>query len=104
MHHGAKSCIAIPFTLLDFDLTGALCVYSEQVDAFDDREISLLKDLASSLVYGLNALRNLEVCIQTNDLLHKNVSEKHNLFLQTVTAFAAIVEVRDPYTWGHQKL
>jgi len=48
-------------------------------------------------------LRNLEVRIQTNDLLQQTITEKHNLFLQTVTAFATIVEVRDPYTWGHQK-
>ncbi|MEP7383116.1 MAG: PAS domain-containing protein [Gemmatimonadota bacterium] len=53
---GYRSLLALP--LQDGTRAfGALCVYSADVDAFDDDEIALLTDLSGDLAYGILALR-----------------------------------------------
>jgi len=37
---------------------GALSIYASEPDAFDDREVELLKELASNLAYGITALQS----------------------------------------------
>ena len=103
LSRGYISFVAIPFILPDFDSKGVVCVYSGDANSFDDNEIEMLEELVSGLSYGMNARRNVNLRNEINEQLRKNVIEKHKLLLQTVPAFASIIEVRDPYTAGHQK-
>jgi PAS domain S-box-containing protein/diguanylate cyclase (GGDEF)-like protein len=50
------SVIALPLIAPDACL-GALCIYSDIVDAFDPAEVKLLEELAGDLAYGIDALR-----------------------------------------------
>lgn len=50
------SVIALPLIAGDACL-GALCIYSQIVDAFDPSEVKLLEELAGDLAYGIGALR-----------------------------------------------
>jgi PAS domain S-box-containing protein len=54
---GYASSIALP--LIDNGQTfGALTIYAEEPDAFDEEEVKLLTELANDLVYGVMALRS----------------------------------------------
>ncbi|HJS90694.1 MAG TPA: EAL domain-containing protein [Steroidobacteraceae bacterium] len=53
---GFRSSIALPLIAGDACL-GALSIYSERVDAFDQPEVRLLEELAGELAYGIGALR-----------------------------------------------
>jgi len=53
---GYLSCISLPLAL-DGRVFGAIAIYAREPDAFDAEEISLLKELASDLAYGILSLR-----------------------------------------------
>ena len=53
---GFRSSIALPLIAADACL-GALSIYSDSVDAFDQPEVRLLEELADDLAYGIGALR-----------------------------------------------
>ena len=52
---GYRSSVALPL-LLESQCIGALCIYSDRPDAFDQPELALLTELAADLAFGLNAL------------------------------------------------
>jgi len=84
---GFRSSVSLP-VVVDGRVDGAFMVYASEVDAFDDRAVSLLEDLAGHLGYGLNRLRE-------RDRLDRTLGS-------AVDLLAAAVESRDPYTAGHQ--
>jgi PAS domain S-box-containing protein len=53
---GYASSIALPM-VLDGQPLGALMLYSQTADAFDDAEVRLLAELSHDLAYGIQALR-----------------------------------------------
>jgi signal transduction histidine kinase/CHASE3 domain sensor protein len=53
---GYASSIALPL-IADGQALGALTLYSQSVDAFDGKEVSLLEDLATDLTFGIQSLR-----------------------------------------------
>jgi PAS domain S-box-containing protein len=56
LKHGYASSIALPLT--DHNgIFGALTMYSNEPDAFDDEEVRLLGQLADDLSYGISTLR-----------------------------------------------
>ena len=57
VRRGYASVISLP--LQDEERSfGALTIYAPEPDAFDDREVDLLRELASDLAYGITALRS----------------------------------------------
>ncbi|MEW6357895.1 MAG: PAS domain S-box protein [Planctomycetota bacterium] len=54
--HGYASSIALPITASGQTL-GALSIYAAEADAFDEKELGLLSELADDLAYGISALR-----------------------------------------------
>ena len=99
---GYVSNLALP--LLDEKrVIGAMSIHASGTDAFDDAEILLLQELADDLSYGISTLRTRE---QRDRIAHAN--EHHEAILRksledSIQAIAATVEMRDPYTSGHQK-
>ena len=100
LERGLASNIALP--LGDNAVFGILHVYAGEANAFTQNEISLLEEMARDLAFGVRSLltrqerdqallRNLEQVAQLRDNLE-----------DTVRAIATIVEMRDPYTAGHQ--
>ena len=53
---GLASCIALPLRARA-GVLGVLCIYAQEVDAFDAQEIKVLTDLADDLAYGISSLR-----------------------------------------------
>ncbi|MHB1115772.1 HD domain-containing phosphohydrolase [Sideroxydans sp.] len=93
--YGYASCIALP--LMDGDRAfGTLVLFDEKVNVFDASEIQLLEEMAGDLAFGILTLR-----IKADHREHEQHLQRN--MLKTVEAIASIVEMRDPYTSGHQR-
>jgi signal transduction histidine kinase len=57
LKRGYNSVLGLPL-IQDGHSFGALAIYSEQPDAFDEKETIMLQDLANNLTYGIISLRN----------------------------------------------
>lgn len=90
---GVNSILALP--LINNGLYGVLTVISATPDAFDADELKLMEELAADLAYGIEALRT------TNERDHY-ISQLSQAMKNTVIAIARTLEMRDPYTAGHQ--
>ncbi len=55
--YGYHSVISLPLQNLGKRL-GALLIYADHVDAFDEREVRLLAEMADDLAYGISSLRS----------------------------------------------
>jgi diguanylate cyclase (GGDEF)-like protein len=65
---GYQSSIALPL-LLYGECIGALSIYADRPDAFDESEVALLEELAADLAFGLKALRtHAEKCRQERQI------------------------------------
>lgn len=95
LEHGYRSVIAAP-VFVDAVVYGALVVYSNQVNGFDSDAVSLLEDLARNLGYGIGALRSR---VERQAYLRR----LERRFGGMIDVVATTVELRDPYTAGHQR-
>lgn len=88
---------AAAFPLKDGDrVFGALAIYATDTLAFDDDELALLNEMTDDLAYGALNLRA--------GVLHaENLRQLGRSMESTVAALASTVEIRDPYTAGHQR-
>jgi putative nucleotidyltransferase with HDIG domain len=92
---GYGSSLALPLKV-DSKIIGALTIYAAEADAFGDDELRLLVELAADLAYGIGALRIRAEREAATQALRNSMEA-------TITALAATVELRDPYTAGHQR-
>jgi hypothetical protein len=102
LRYGYRASISLP--LHDNGSTFAtLSLYAALPDAFTTDEIALLSEMGEDLSFGI---RNLRMRAERDQVLQEKQSflEKIQQGLQdTVQAIAATVEMRDPYTAGHQR-
>jgi len=95
LKRGLASNIALPLKNGDGSVFGVLHVYAGEVDAFTHAEIGLLEEMAGDLAFGVRSLQTRE----ERDLV---MGQLQNSLEGTVRAIASMVEMRDPYTAGHQ--
>jgi PAS domain S-box-containing protein/putative nucleotidyltransferase with HDIG domain len=81
---------------LESETFGVLIVYDAHPDNFTKESILLLDELTRDLAFGINHLRAATKHIAVFEKLKTNLNN-------AVTAIAALVEMRDPYTAGHQR-
>jgi len=99
---GFNSSVAFPL-IRDDQTLGALNIFSEDPDAFDSEEIILLSALADDLAYGIEAIRTREKKKQVEYELKESQERIQRTIEVTVRALATTIEMRDPYTAGHQR-
>ncbi len=99
---GYVSLIALPL-ITDKKPFGALIIYDEEPDAFDDEEVMLLTELADDLAYGIKALRTRVERRKADEQLKQSVERLSATLEKTVSALASTAAKRDPYTAGHQQ-
>ncbi|MDO9226861.1 MAG: PAS domain-containing protein [Pseudomonadota bacterium] len=92
---GVAAAAAFPLRI-NGHVLGAIDIYSAEPDAFAPDMIELLAEMAGDLAFGIGNHRTRAERI--------GILEKLELSLDhAVTAIAATVEMRDPYTAGHQR-
>ena len=95
LKHGNASAIALP--LLDgTEAFGSLTIYAVKANAFNQDEIALLEEMAGDLAFGIRMLRLHQKQLHSTEQVRKGLEG-------TVLAIASMVEMRDPYTAGHQR-
>ena len=94
LKHGFAASIALPL-LENEHCLGTLNIYAPETNAFDQAEVALLMELATDLAYGIVNLRIRGEQTQAGARLRESL-------VSTIRAIALTVEMRDPYTAGHQ--
>jgi len=102
LRRGFKSSLDIPL-VEDGKVFGVIGIYANQIDAFDDQEQKLLANIADNLAYAIMALRTRGEMNQTARDLEKSLEKMQRILMQSVSALAAALSTRDPYTAEHQK-
>ena len=91
---GIRSAAAIPL-LADHEIIGTLLVFSAQHETFNEEIVRFLGEVASDVAIGVHSLRLGHKLNATLGNLKKSLDS-------TVEAISSIVELRDPYTAGHE--
>lgn len=102
LKHGFKSLMVLPLVYGN-KILGTLNIHSAVTEAFDDREINLLQELANDLTYGIQALRAHIARKEASEALELSYAKLRKTLEETVNALASATEKRDPYTAGHQR-
>jgi len=97
---GMISYCGFPLVWPNDDVFGTICVLDNKANAHNQRIIALLERFKDSICYSLAKL--YEAHSFQSQLTEKEKNLKYNL-IASVEALAAIVEMRDPYTAGHQR-
>ncbi|MFH2134113.1 MAG: HD domain-containing phosphohydrolase [Pseudomonadota bacterium] len=100
LQHGLAASIALP--LKNDGVFGMLNVYAAEANAFRSNEVALLEEMADDLSFGVHTQHTRH---ERDLALEKNQQQLLQLqqsLEDTVRAIATIVELRDPYTAGHQ--
>ncbi len=92
---GCRSGLVLPL-IASRGLIGVLSIFAENTDAFDKTELDLLKELADDLAFGIQAQR-----IHAEQ--RESVARLRRTMESTIVALANTLELRDPYTAGHQR-
>jgi PAS domain S-box-containing protein len=98
---GYQSGIAIPLKGSSGTI-GSLTIYAREPDAFNDDEVHLLEELAEDLAFGITTLRTRAE--RDRMTLERQQYERiwRKSLEDSIQAIANTVEMRDPYTAGHQ--
>ena len=100
--HGLASSISLPIRA-DGAVIGALAIYGREPDAFGRPEVGLFEELAADIGYGI-AARRTRVAYEAGLVEREQGTRKlRAAFESLIAVLAATVEVRDPYTAGHQR-
>ncbi|MDO8349843.1 MAG: response regulator [Gallionella sp.] len=102
LKRGYTASIALPLTNENNAVFGILNVYAGEVNAFSPAEVDLLEEMAGDLAFGVHTLHTRH---ERDLALVKNqeqLAQLQDSLEDTVKAIATIVEMRDPYTAGHQ--
>jgi PAS domain S-box-containing protein len=78
------------------DVAGMLGLCAETLEAFDGDEMALLEKLTGDMAYGIAHLRDRAERLKNTDRITRSLE-------QTIQAVATTLEMRDPYTAGHQR-
>ena len=95
LESGYKSMLALPLRV-GSEVFGGLMIYAAELDAFDSEEQALLGEMATDLSFGIETLRTRQSHEDGLQRLARSLDA-------TVESLARTVELRDPYTAGHQR-
>jgi HD-GYP domain-containing protein (c-di-GMP phosphodiesterase class II) len=100
LERGYASSIALP--LANGEVFGVLTVYAGEINTFTPTEIERLEEMAGDLAFGVRALHIRRERDFAMEQSQQHLAQLRKSLEDTVQAIATIVEMRDPYTAGHQ--
>jgi PAS domain S-box-containing protein/putative nucleotidyltransferase with HDIG domain len=92
---GIVESLSLPLLVAE-KIIGAITICAAQHGQLGEEEEALLNEMAGDLAFGIGKLRDNTNRIDTLEKLESSLDN-------AVTAIAATVEMRDPYTAGHQR-
>ncbi len=101
IQRGYQSSIALPLAGTA-GIFGALMIYAPEPDAFSAGEVALLEDLAKDLSFGIETLRTRSERDRIAEENQRYMVSQQQTLKDFVRVIASTVEMRDPYTAGHQ--
>jgi putative nucleotidyltransferase with HDIG domain len=102
LQRGYASLITLPLTS-DGKILGSLNVFAGEPDAFDREEITLLKELADDLAYGIRTQQIQHERDSAKSELENTLRDLRAMLSGTIEAMTLIVKSRDPYTASHEQ-
>jgi PAS domain S-box-containing protein len=102
LQRGYASSIALPLADANGEIFGTLTVYAEEVNAFNLAEVDMLEELAGDLAFGVRTLRTRHERDLALEQSRRYLTQLQTSLEDTIQAISGIVELRDPYTAGHQ--
>jgi PAS domain S-box-containing protein/putative nucleotidyltransferase with HDIG domain len=101
--YGLRSLLVLPLVDLAGVVFGLLMIHGAEPNAFDAEEVSLLEELADDLAYGIVTMR-ARVAHDLSERQRQEAQERLRASLtEAIQAIGATLEMRDPYTAGHQR-
>lgn len=101
LQRGYQSSIALPLAGKK-GIFGALMIYAAEPDAFSTEEVSLLVDLSKDLAFGIETLHTRFERDRVAEENQRRLLDEQRNMRDFIRAIASTVEMRDPYTAGHQ--
>jgi PAS domain S-box-containing protein len=98
---GIQSAVSIPLHL-EKGIEGALIVYSARAHAFEAASIEVFQRLAEQIVHGVRALEQKMLLDAERQNLEKTQKQLTDALSASVAAMVTAMEMRDPYTAGHE--
>ncbi|MEY3884482.1 MAG: hypothetical protein RIS87_257 [Pseudomonadota bacterium] len=84
------------------EVYGIINAYATKINAFTQSEIDLLEQLAADVSYGLRMLKVRKERDAAVEQTQQQLVQLQESLEGTVRAICEMVEIRDPYTSGHQ--
>ncbi len=100
--NGFSSVVALPLQSNGKPF-GALTIYGDEPDIFEEDEVDLLMKIADSLVYGIVALHSHSERYKAESEVRKSLKKVRQALGAIIEVLEKTVEIRDPYTAGHQR-
>lgn len=102
LKRGYQSSIVFPLRELD-RVYGSLTIYAGELDAFNADEVDLLQELANDLAFGIVTLRTGAERDRMAAEQKQHEAVLRQSLVESIQAIATTLELRDPYTAGHQR-
>jgi putative nucleotidyltransferase with HDIG domain len=102
LKQGFSSVVSLPL-MSNGHAFGALSIYSSDTHVFNEEEVDLLKRLADNLVYGVVAIHTHKKLNWAEGEAKKSLTKLRKAFGAIIQVLEKTVEIRDPYTAGHQR-
>lgn len=102
LKRGYQACIAFPLR----DAAGvhaSLTIYAAEPDAFSTGEVRLLQELADDLAFGIATLHMRAERDRMIQVQQEHDSVLRTSLVESIQAISTTLEMRDPYTAGHQR-
>lgn len=100
--HGWLAGISLPFDKRG-EAYRTLTIMAGEADAFHPDEVKFLHDLVEDLKFGIDALRLRAERNRMADEEARHESQLRQSLIDSIQSIAALAEMRDPYTAGHQR-
>jgi PAS domain S-box-containing protein/putative nucleotidyltransferase with HDIG domain len=98
---GIRSLAAIPFSI-EAGRLGALMVYSRHPNAFEPSAIEVFEHLAMQIGHGIHAIEREQLLQAEQSRLEMLQRQLNDALSAMVSPIVTAMEMRDPYTSGHQ--
>lgn len=102
VEQGMHACLALPI-LIEGAPVGVMTLFAVEADAFGADVAQLFEEMVGNICYGVGALRQRLAYLESVEQQRVQSLTLEQSLEDALSAIAATLEQRDPYTAGHQQ-